>query len=371
MRIRGALLLAPLLVLTLLGLVPSGASGGGASHISAKNPSTQWKGTITHASPVGCESPNPGCDTHTLVVTAPRGQAVTVRIHDAGNELHVLYDGYSVADAGTDLNPLVTTGTGATQSTVVFRQVEAGRVPYTVVVGNAAATPLGPARYTVKASIGASQGHDSNLACTVANLDGTQDTGMSKTSTLRVRLVGAPADAAPIRKAGRGLVEIYARIGVPVRVSYDFFTWKLEGHEGYPWQAVQRHYGGYRPAGVDVVDVMTDDFAGGVAACIGGVRSPDRAFANSQLTYKTEGVVALRKVPPALLAAHEIGHLLGAQHNQSNCAEAVPQQASAPASDGSFGPCTIMGPLAYQDSETFSTLERNTVRAYVNRFAGR
>jgi hypothetical protein len=252
----------------------------------------------------------------------------------------------------------------------VFRQVESGAVSYSVVVGNAAATKLGPAHYTVTASFDGGQGHDSNLACTIANLDGTQDTGAATTRTLRVRLVGAPADADAIRRAGKGLSETYARIGVPVRVTYDFFTWHVHGLE-YPWEAVRRHYGGYRPAGVDVVDLITDQFAGGVAACIGGVRSPDRAFANSQLHYKTEGLVAARDVPPAVLAAHEIGHLLGAQHNQSNCAEAAAQQVAAPASDGSFGPCTIMSPLAYQASETFSTLERNTVRAYVDRFASR
>lgn len=369
MRFRGALLLAPLLVLTVLGLVSSGASTPDAYHLSAESPSVQWKGVISAPSPMGCATSSANCDSRTLVVAARKGSPVTVTIDDSGNELQVLHDGYSVANAGTDLNPLSTNG--QTQSTVVFRQVADGAVRYTVVVGNAAATSVSPAPYTVTAGFGDAQGgHDSNLACTVANLDGTQDTGTAVTRTLRVRLVGVPRDAAAIRRAGRALPEIYARIGVPVRVTYDFFTWHARDLE-YPWEAVRRHYGGNRPNGVDVVDVITDDFAGGVAACIGGLRSPDRAFANSQLNYKTEGVATLRDVPPALLAAHEIGHLLGAQHNQANCAEALPQQVAQPASDGSFGPCTIMGPLAYQDSETFSTLERNTIRPYVDRFAGR
>ena len=47
-----------------------------------------------------------------------------------------------------------------------------------------------------------------------------------------------------------------------------------------------------------------------------------------------------------MLVAHEIGHLLGAQHNQSNCAEAAPQQAAQPAADGSFGPCRKVVPAS-------------------------
>jgi hypothetical protein len=75
-------------------------------------------------------------------------------------------------------------------------------------------------------------------------------------------------------------------------------------------------------------------------------------------------------VPAALLAAHEIGHLLGAQHEQVNCVEAIPQEIAQPAPDGYFGPCTVMGPYALQDSEMFSTLERNTVRSYADAYAG-
>lgn len=370
MRRRGVVALAAVLVPALVGLVPSSASEARTYHLSVASPTAQWKGVIRDPAPLGCESPGLGCDSRTLVVTAARGSAITIGLDSRDDELQVLYDGYPVASAGTDLNPLVTTSTTPVRSTVAFEQVRDGAVSYSVVVGNAAATRLSPASYTVTARLGVGQGQDSNLACTIANLDGTQDTGVATTRTLRVRLVGAPGDAAAIRQVGRTLPEIYARIGVPVRVTYDFFPLHVRGIE-YPWEAVRRHYGGHRPAATDVVDVVTDEFAGGVAACIGGVRSPDQAFANSQLHYKTEGLVALRNVPPALLAAHEIGHLLGAQHNQSNCAEAASQQVAAPASDGSFGPCTLMGPLAYQDSETFSTLERNTVRAYVDTFADR
>ena len=54
---------------------------------------------------------------------------------------------------------------------------------------------------------------------------------------------------------------------------------------------------------------------------------------------------------------------------QSNCVEALPQQAKQTASDGSLGPCTLMGAAGALDSETFSTLERSSIRDYVRRYA--
>ncbi len=74
-------------------------------------------------------------------------------------------------------------------------------------------------------------------------------------------------------------------------------------------------------------------------------------------------------MPGAVVAAHEIGHLLGAQHQQSNCLEALPQQALQRPTDGWIGPCTVMSPAALQASETFSTLERSTIRSFVRRYA--
>jgi len=155
-----------------------------------------------------------------------------------------------------------------------------------------------------------------------------------------------------------------------VKVSYDFFRIVEDGTK-YPFEQVRRHYGGVRPPGVDVVDVMTDLFAGGDADCIGGIAYAEKAFAVSNVHYTVQGAVPVDQVPAGMVAAHEIGHLLGAQHQQVSCTEALPQEVATPATDGWAGPCTLMGPAALQDSETFSTLERNTIRAFVRAYAGR
>ena len=327
-----------------------------------------WHGTLTAPASLGCENSDVGCDTRPLVVSAPKGAWITVDVKNvSGNDqLRVTYRGAVVGNAGLDF---ASTGTEGTAHTV-FQQVAGGTVQYDVTVGNTTASPLTPDDFTTIAKFGGNA-FDRNGDCPVANLDGLTDTGTAPTPTLHVLLVGKPSDATAIRQAGRTLTEIYQRIAVPVRVSYSFFSWRMLSSDRFPYQPIARHFGGVRPPGIDVVMLLTDEFAGGEASCIGGIRYAEKAFATGNLHYTVQGTVPVDSVPAGMIAAHEIGHLLGAQHNQANCAEAVPQEVARPATDGWTGPCTIMGPAALQDSETFSTLERNTIRMFVKDYAGR
>jgi hypothetical protein len=139
----------------------------------------------------------------------------------------------------------------------------------------------------------------------------------------------------------------------------------------YPFEHVKRKYHGQRPAGIDVVHVVTDDFSGGYSDRIGGVAYQERGFSTGNAHDNSSGLTAVGTtidiVPAGVIAAHEIGHELGARHQMISCAEAAPQEAQHPASDGWTGACTEMGPLALQDSETWSALEKATVRSYVHR----
>jgi len=344
------------------------AASSPAYHLSTSHRSVSWHGTLTTAAPLGCENPNVGCDTRSLVVTAPKGTWITVSVDSptGDDQLRVTHDGAVVGNAGIDFAE----PTGNTTPSTVFQQLAGGPVRYDVTVGTVTATVLTPDDFTVTAKL-AGRAFDRAGDCPIANLDGLTDSSGGQMPTLRVLLVARPADAAAVHQAGRTLTEIYKRIAVPVHVSYSFFDWKMASTDSFPYEAVRRHFGGVRPPGVDVVMVLTDEFAGGQADCIGGVRYPEKAFAVGDVHYTVQGTVPVDSVPAGMIAAHEIGHLLGAQHNQSNCVEALPQEAAQPASDGWTGPCTLMGPAALQDSETFSTLERNTIRMFVKDYVGR
>jgi Metallo-peptidase family M12B Reprolysin-like len=135
--------------------------------------------------------------------------------------------------------------------------------------------------------------------------------------------------------------------------------------------------GGERPSGSDVVLLLTDKdiyIAGaepeyssaGVAYCLGGIRYADKAFAIA------EGRVSLPEEMGAQLnyaekiAAHEIGHLLGGQHNYANCVEG---NRKSEGSDQAL--CTLMeGNLVRFLASNFGTLDGNVVRGYAIEYAG-
>jgi hypothetical protein len=231
------------------------------------------------------------------------------------------------------------------------------------------ASAISPVRYSAKATL-AGNAFDRDGECFIGDsgLSRLQETDDGAVLKLSMRLVTAPNDAAEVRtKVIPAVVETFARIKVAVRVSLDVRS--LTPTDRYPFESVQRAYGGVRPPGVDVVHVITDNFSGGYAQCLGGIAYPEKAFSTGSLHYAPEGTVGVPTVYAAAIVAHEVGHTLGGQHQMGNCAEALPQQALQPASDGSIGPCTVMSPGAALISETFSTHERTVIRSYVRRFA--
>ncbi len=190
---------------------------------------------------------------------------------------------------------------------------------------------------------------------------------------LEVRVMVEAGDLAAAKEHLAVTRGAFERIGIKLKVRYDVVvppgTWgtgffnEPSGDEIFAF--MKDHYGGARPAGVDLVYFMTRHWSGGMADCVGGVRSPESAFAFGSMDYKIAGLTEVPTADEGVIAAHELGHLLGAHHHYSNCTEALPSGALR----GDFNPCTTMSPAAATASSTFGLLERSFVRYYVEQYA--
>jgi hypothetical protein len=362
--------LSGLLAVGLLAVLPApGQAANSPGTVSSRTPVVHWKGTFDQPAVLGCrDATNVGCDVTDVTVVAPKGSWITISLDDQYGTLSVTADGRLMGSGGTAIGDLTNPDAKPTPTTT-FQHIAAGRVTYQVAAGEQSGSTAGPIPYTGTAKL-AGKGFDRAGDCGITpGIEHLSDGADGRTRPIAVRLVADPKDAPTVRQAGRTITEIYARIGVPVVVSYDFRA--IPPYRAYPYEGIQAAYGGARPPGIDVVHVMTDDFAGGFADCIGGVAYAEKAFSVGNVHYTVQGTVPVTQVPAGMVAAHEIGHLLGAQHQQYNCGEAIPQQVQQPASDGWVGPCTLMSPTALNASETFSTLERNTIRYFVEKYAGK
>ena len=195
----------------------------------------------------------------------------------------------------------------------------------------------------------------------------------SKILPLSVRVMVERSDLATARGYVDKMKDAFARIGIRARVKTDIVrapkAWPSSEFGSGPspdeiMAFVKKAYGGTRPTKTDVVYYMTDYWAGGVADCVGGIRFADRAFAFGSIDYATEDAVPSPTVNEGIIAAHEIGHLLGAHHHYANCVEAQPFGALA----GDPGPCTTMSPAAAMATSVFGTLEASFIRAYVAKY---
>src|SRR4051812_42554568 len=195
-----------------------------ADTVSARHRTAYWQGTLEGAAPLGCSEPNTGCDKHTFVVDAPRGSWITVGVDttESVNLRVTTSDGQLVGNGGINFNPA--DGGGSAAPTTTFQQVSTGRVAYTAMVGDVVGAPANPTAYrgTVRLAGRAFDraGHG-GLTPGLERLREIDEGGPMP--PLRIRLVADPHDAATVRTAGKTIAEIFSRINVPVKVSYDFF----------------------------------------------------------------------------------------------------------------------------------------------------
>lgn len=137
------------------------------------------------------------------------------------------------------------------------------------------------------------------------------------------------------------------------------------------FKAARDAVGGKRPAGSDIVVLLSEkSFYGftdedgdgypdenerqygtiGEAACAGGVRWPETAFALVDARFSSDPKTV------GITLAHEIGHLLGGHHHLANCTEGVQE---APAT-----PCTTMWAFSMAISSTFGRVNAAIIRGH-------
>lgn len=186
--------------------------------------------------------------------------------------------------------------------------------------------------------------------------------------------------AGPYAEVNVGLVTAFyepTRIEADVPASGEA---RAQVDAGEAMSQVKAALGGKRPAGVDIVHVLTDkdltlpaygSTPVGVAECAGGVQWDDKAFSISEdrgadaYSLDAAGVTNITE-GPAETIAHEIGHLLGGLHEYKSCAEgASPDDAT----NRDPSPCTIMSDVVDLASLRLGTLEGAVIRGYALEFA--
>lgn len=228
------------------------------------------------------------------------------------------------------------------------------------------------------------------LPPTSMSVSGVSDDG--STITVRALVVLDGISGARGRAIMRGAAESYKALDIDLVARYRRISFKpddfheVEGSElgPVPTANEQRLFeemidalGGERPAGSDVVLLVTDKdiyipgaepgySSAGVTYCLGGIRYPEKAFAMSEGRVSLFEETGAQPDFPEKIAAHEIGHLLGGQHNYANCVEG---NRASEGSDQAL--CTLMeGSLVRFLASNFGTLEGAIIRGYAVDYAG-
>lgn len=367
-----------LVVVALLIATAGQAAQPGSGTVAPPNTGANWTGgpyTVGVPNQLGClTASNPTCDAFALTVNLTLGYRFVVGIQSEiegdDYDLYVYYpDG---TEAGRSANA------GANESVVIQHTNLHGSGPYQVRVlpftVTSGSTYQGVARATSAVAV---EPEDPNVCLEAIpaglGLPGITDAGQTVSLDVAVLLDGVPVGEADLlmQKAA----ESYAPLKVDLNVvSYTNVTFTGTEGAGIIQQA-KNLFGGRRPTGSDLVyvltskDITTDGDTGlaGLADCIGGVRFAHHAFAvgeASGIDPFPVGPFFLNVEVHPEVAAHELGHLMGAHHHYANCVEG---NLSGAASD--LSPCTLMFNYVDLQSLNFSTLEGATVRGHAVQYA--
>ena len=343
-----------------------------------KRTATWQGGPFTASAPVpagGCvDAINPACDAFALTVDLKPGSrfavAIATEIEGDDYDLYVYFPDGTLAGSSAS--------SGGNEAVVIEHSTLHGSGPYQVRVlpwlVSTGGTYQGIARSTREAAI---EPEDPNICLeatpAAVGVSGVTDSGQTVSLDVVVLLDGvslAQGDQIMSKAA-----ESYAPIGVDVNI-VEYRTVAFTGTEGEAHiQQAKDLFGGVRPAGSDLVYVLTskdltsggDTGLAGLADCIGGVRFPHHAFAVGEAVGIDEfaiGPFLLEVDAHPEIAAHELGHLMGAHHHYANCVEGLLQ---GEATD--LSPCSLMFNFVDFQSLNFSAVNGGVVRGHAVEYA--
>lgn len=366
-----------LMALVSLLAVPAFAAEPASGTVSNGNRTAQWMGGPfeTGFPTLGCLTPaDPTCDAYSLTVDLKPGRrfavAVATEVEGDDYDLFVFYpDGTEAARSASS---------GGNEAVVIEHTDLHGTGPYHVRVlpweVSAGSTYQGIARSTREAAI---EPEDPNvcLEATPASVGVSGITDSGQTVSLDVVVLLDAVDLGLANQIMTSAAESYAPAGIDVNVvSYQDVT--FTGTEGADMiQQAKDLFGGSRPSGSDLVYVLTSKdltSAGstglaGLADCIGGVRFPHHAFAVGEAVGIDPfpiGPFTLEVDAHAEIAAHELGHLMGAHHHYANCVEGNLQGEPT-----DLSPCSLMFNFVDFQSLNFSQVNHGVVRGHAVDFA--
>lgn len=363
------------LMLLVASAVPSQATTSSSS-VSGASPRAQWQGSFTAPNAAACVSASdPTCDHHLLTVDAPVGDIVRVSIDGAPSDDLELF---VYAPSGKELGRSVGPGS---DETVAFHHRARKATTYEVRVQPARVMP--GSAYVGAATLAPGNGGQAvdelPQDCVGAVPDsvsvrGITDDGSTIQLNLYVFADGVDAGrAAAVLDAAQAS---YAPLGIQLAWSITGAAFTGTDAQGLMNQA-RAAVGGTRPAGTDAVVVLTNKNittlgAGsptGAADCVGGVAYGDRAVMVAEAAFAFEntavGPLTVYRNASAKIVAHELGHLLGADHHHANCVEGAP--AAVLTLDPA--PCTVMFNAIDLQSFTFGAVEGAIVRGHAVAYA--
>lgn len=377
-RLRPSFLAVAVVLVVLFAAPAAHAAEPASGGLAKPNSSLTWVGgpyTVGVPNQLGCvTADNPSCDAFALTVNLKPGSrfavAISSEIEGDDYDLYVYYpDG---TEAGRSAN------SGGNESLVLQHTALHGIGPYRVRVLPFSVTSGSSYQGVAHATRAAAVEAEDPNACLEAvpaavGIAGVTDSGQTVSLDVAVLLDGISVGQGDqiMTKAKESYSPLHVNLNV---VSYRSVS--FTGTEGADIiQQAKSYYGGVRPKGADVVFVLTnkdittdgDTSLAGLADCIGGVRFANHAFGVGEavgIEPFALGPFTLEVDAHPEIAAHEIGHLMGAHHHYGNCVEGVLQGEPT-----DLSPCTLMFNFVDFQSLNFSTLEGTAVRGHAVQYA--